>query len=1073
MSSKPSEAKETLFLRQPCMSKAEIAWIYAGNIWIANRDGSSPRRLTAHKGSAETVYFSPDGEWLAFTAQYEGNEAVYVISRQGGAPRRLTYHSSPQLVQGWSADGRQILFASNQQTPNQRQTRLYTVPVEGGLPVELPMYMAYHGAFSPDGKHLAYTPYPETIWTWKRYRGGMTHPIWVVDVKTWEHVEIPHENATDTFPCWIGQDVYFLSDRNRVMNVFHWDSKANKVEQITFHDDFEVRSLSAGPDGLIYEQVGRIHVFDLAARKSAPLYISLKVEMPETRPQFKKGKDFIQNAGISPTGQRAVFEARGEILTVPAKKGDIRNLTQTPGVYDRFPAWSPDGQSIAYFSDASGEYDLVISDQKGVRKTVITIGKKTYFYSPIWSPDSKKIAFHDKALNLYYIDVDSKAVVLVDTDTLDHPERSLNPGWSPDSKWITYTRRLNNQLRAVFLYDLDGKKTTQITDGMTDCTDACFSPNGKYLYFTGSSDFALNVGWLDLSSVDRPVTRSLYAAVLNSADPSPFAPESDEEKAAEKPAEKGEEKKSDEGDKKAESPMVRIDLDGIQQRIVSLPVPERTYSRLQAIEDKLFYMELQPYQGLSFAPPAFTLNVFDFKERKGDVFVERMSAYWVSADGKALMYQGVGTNDFFVVGTDKKPNPGEGALNLDAMQIFVDPKAEWKQIYRDAYRIHRDFFYDADIHGIDLEKEYQRYLPFLEHVESREDLNYLMREFSGEIVAGHIFISMGDIPAPEAVPVGLLGADYELDKNGYYRIKKIYEGINWHPELRSPLTEPGIKVKEGEYILAVNGIPLRAPESIFRLFEHTAEKQTDLLVGETTDLEKARTVTVKPLGSEVMLRHWAWVEGNRKKVDELSNGRVAYVYMPNTSLQGYANFNRYYFSQLDKEAVVLDERFNGGGSVADYVLDMLNRPLLSYWATREGNIFTTPNASIFGPKAMIINELAGSGGDAMPNFFRRRKLGKLVGKRTWGGLIGIYDNPILIDGGMITSPRLAIFSPEGEWEVENVGVPADVEVEMDPKSAAAGRDPQLEKAVEVVLEELKASPFVRKDRPAPAKTALK
>ncbi len=1074
MSPKSSEAKETLFLRQPCMSKDEIAWIYAGNIWIANRDGSNPRRLTAHKGSAETVYFSPDGEWLAFSAQYEGNQAVYVISRKGGAPRRLTYHSSPQLVQGWSADGKQVLFASNQQTIHPRQTRLYTVSVEGGLPVELPMYMAYHGAFSPDGKHIAYTPYPETIWTWKRYRGGMTHPIWVVDLKTWDHVEIPHENATDTFPCWVGKDVYFLSDRNRTMNVFHWDSKANKVEQITFHDDFDVRSLTSGPDGLIYEQAGRIHIYDLAACKSTPLHISLIVEMPETRPQFKKGKDYIQNAGISPTGQRAVFEARGEIFTVPAKKGDIRNLTRTPDVFERFPAWSPDGQSIAYFSDASGEYDLVISDQKGEKKTVISMGKKTFFYSPIWSPDSKKIVFHDKALNLWYVDVDSRELVHVDTEVFEHPERTLNPAWSPDSKWITYTRRLDNQLRAVFVYDLDAKKCTQITDGMTDCTDACFSANGKYLFFTGSSNFGLNVGWLDMTSLDRSVLRSLYAAVLNSEDASPFALESDEEKAPEKPAEKADdEKKDDEAGKKPEAPSVKIDFDGLQQRIVALPVPERTYTCLRAIEDKLFYMELLPFQGLAYEPPAFNLNVFDFKERKSDPFVERMSAYWVSADGKKLMYQGVGTKDFFLVGTEAKPNAGDGALNLDAMQILVNPKAEWKQIYREAYRIERDFFYDADMHGIDLEKEYRHYLPFLEHLENRDDLNYLLCEFSAEIVAGHVFINGGDIPTHEPVPVGMLGADYEVDKDGYYRIKKIYEGINWHPELRSPLTEPGIKVKEGEYILAVNGIPLRSPDSIYRLFENTAEKQTDLLVGETHDAEKARTVTVKPLGSEAILRHWAWVEDNRKKVDELSNGRVAYIYMPDTSLDGFMNFNRYYFSQLDKEAVVLDERYNGGGSVADYVLDMLDRPLLSYWATREGKNFTTPNASIFGPKAMIINELAGSGGDAMPNFFRRRKLGKTVGKRSWGGLIGIYDYPVLIDGGSITAPRVAIFSPDGEWEVENVGVPADVEVEMDPKSAAAGKDPQLEKAVEVVLDELKDNPFVRKDRPAPAKSAIK
>ncbi|MCE5208959.1 MAG: PDZ domain-containing protein [Chloroflexi bacterium] len=1073
MNSKENIQKETLFLRQPSVSKNEIAFIYAGDVWIANKDGSNPRRLTAQKGTSRPVYFSPDGEWLTFSAQYDSGWSVYVISREGGAPRRLTYHPAEEIVQGWTQDGRHILFASDQRSPHARQYKLFTVPVEGGLPTELPMDMAFRGAYSPDGKYLAYIQYPEAFWTWKRYRGGMTCPIMVLDLKSLDEVKIPHENATDTFPCWVGKDIYFLSDRNRITNVFRWVAAANTVEQLTFHDDYDVRSLSAGPDCLVYEQAGRIHVVDFAGHKSTPLHISLAVELPETRPQYKKAKDFIQNANLSPSGQRAVFEARGDIFSVPAKKGDIRNLTQTTGVCERFPAWSADGQSIAWFSDASGEYDLVISDQKGVKKTVVTLGKKSFFYTPLWSPDSKKIAFTDKALNLYYLDVETKEVIHVDSETYDHPERTLNPAWSPDSKWLAYTRRLDNQIRAVFLYELETKTISQVTDGMSDATDACFSRDGKYLYFTASSNFGLNVGWLDLSSTERTVLRGLYAAVLSSEEPSPFAPESDEEKPEEKPAV---EKKSEENGmdaignytaKKTEDPVVKVDLEGLQQRIVALPVAERTYSRLQAAENKLFYLEVLPNQPMSDAVPAFSLNVFDFKERKSEIFVERVQNYWLSANGKMLMYRAAGGNDFSIVSIDKKPAAGDGALNLDAMQILVDPKAEWKQIFREAFRVQRDFFYDAGMHGLDLEAAYRKYLPFLEHVAHRDDLNYLMCEFSGEIVAGHIFIMMGDIPAPDVVPVGLLGADYEVNADGFYRIKKIYDGINWHPELRSPLTEPGVNIKEGEYILAVNGKPLRSPDNIYRLFEQTADKVTDLLVGETSDMEKARTVTVKPLASEALLRHWAWIEGNRKKVDELSDGRVAYVYMPDTSLDGYANFNRYYFSQLDKEAVVLDERFNAGGSVADYVIDLLNRPLLSYWATREGKSFATPNGSIFGPKAMIINELAGSGGDAMPHFFRRRGLGKLVGKRTWGGLIGIYDYPVLMDGGRLTSPRLAIFSPDGEWEVENVGISADVEVEMAPKEVFAGHDPQLEKAVEVVLEELKAHPFERKPRPAP------
>jgi tricorn protease len=678
----------------------------------------------------------------------------------------------------------------------------------------------------------------------------------------------------------------------------------------------------------------------------------------------------------------------------------------------------------------------------------------------------------------------------VDTDAYDHPNRSLNPEWSPDSQWLAYTKRLDNQIRAVFLYNLAAGQSHQVTDGMSDTTFACFSRDGKYLFFTASSNYGLNTGWLDMSSFDRPVNRNLYVMVLSQADPSPLAPESDDEKPAPtqpvdtagKPASPAPddqaaapaaaEAKPGEPEKKPLPVQVKIDLEGLQQRILALPVPARDYMGLQSAEGRLFYLEPDSTRPVQAESPSFNLKVWDLKERKEEIFIEKVYWYWVSADGKKLLYRSADGPKFAIVAVDKKPEPGDGMLNLDGMENAVDPKAEWQQIYREAYRIHRDFFYDADLHGLDWEAAYQKYLPFLEHVGHRDDLNYLLSELAGELVVGHAYVAAGDIPTPDSVPVGLLGADYEVDGEGYYRINRIYPGLNWHPELRSPLTEPGVNIHEGEYILAVNGQPLRAPANLYHLLEKTADRITDLLIGLTPDPAAARTVSVKPVANETNLRHWWWVEGNRKKVEALSNGRVAYVYMPDTSVAGYDSFNRYYFSQLNKEAVVLDERFNGGGSVADYVIDMLNRPILCYWATREGKEFTTPNASIYGPKVMIINELAGSGGDAMPLFFRRRGLGKLVGKRTWGGLIGVYDYPILIDGGFFSSPRMAIYSPEGEWEVENEGIAPDIEVEMTPKLVIEGHDPQLEMAVEVALAELAAAPFSRAPRPAPARRAV-
>jgi tricorn protease len=1091
---------ETLLLKQPTLSADQIAFLYAGDIWVIERDDGAqnaahlPRRLTAQKGAKLNPVFSPDGQWIAFSGNYDGNLSVYVISKDGGSPKRLTYHPDDDLVRGWTPDGQNVLFASARAAITSRVRRLFTIPVEGGFPTALPMQTAERGCFSPDGTRIAYTAYTEAFWSWKRYRGGRTIPIWVLDLATTEHVEIPHENASDTFPCWVGESIFFLSDRCGVMNVFRCDLKSRAVTQVTFHTDFDVRSLTAGAGELIYEQAGRVHLLNPTNGKATPLKISIAADLPETRPHYVPAAAYIQNAGISPTGSRAVFEARGEIFTLPAKKGDGRNLTQTAGICERDPAWSPDGKSMAYFSDASGEYELVISDQKGFEKTFIPLGKRSFFYSPTWSPDGTKIAFTDKALNLYYINLkpaeaqapagdqppappveQPQEIVLVDTDTYDHPERSLNPAWSPDSQWLAYTKRLNSHIRAVFLYELASRQPHQVTDGMSDATDACWSQDGKYLFFAASSNFGLNTGWLDMSSMERPVNRSLYVMVLSKVDPSPLAPESDEEKGPEsekaegeaKTETKAEEGKPKEAEKKPPVPTVKIDLEKLDQRIQALPMPGRDYRRLRAIEGKLFFLELVPNQ-----PHTFNLHTYDLKERKDEVFLANVRWFWVSADGKKLLYQTAEPQSrYAIVGTDKKPEPKEeDYLKIQALEVPVDPKAEWRQIFREAYRIHRDYFYDAPLHGLDWEATYQKYLPFLEHVDHREDLNYLLAELSGELVVGHAYVGQGDIPAPASVNVGLLGADFEV-VDGFYRIQRIYPGLNWHPELRSPLTEPGVNVAEGEYLLAVNGRPLRYPASPYSLFEKTTEQVTDLRISPTPDEAGARTVTVKPVASETALRHWNWVEGNRKKVDALSNGRVAYIYMPDTGVDGYASFNRYYYSQLDKQAVVLDERFNGGGYVADYIVDMLDRPLLSYWATREGKEFTSPNASIFGPKVMIINELAGSGGDAMPLFFRRRGLGKLVGKRTWGGLIGIYDYPTLMDGGFFSSPRLAIYSPDGEWEVENEGIAPDIEVEQTPKQVIAGHDPQLEKAVEVVLAELEAQPSLRKGRPKPAMRA--
>lgn len=1051
-------AQPPLLLRQPTLSKTSIVFSHAGDLWRVAREGGEAVRLTNGAGNESDPLFSPDGTWVAFTGEYDGNVDVFVVKATGGEPKRLTFHPGTDKVVGWTPDGKSVIFSSARLSDNPRYSRLFTVPIDGVNATPVPLPMAFEGAFSPDGKRLAYVPLPRSFNAWKRYRGGTATPIWIADMADSKVEKVPRTDSNDFNPMWIGGKVYFLSDRAGAVTLFSYDTATKQVTQVLKHDGLDLKSASAGPDAIVYEQFGSLHLFDLASGKSRPVTVALNADMAAVRPRIEKVGTRIADAALSPTGARAVFEARGEIFTVPAEKGTIRNLTNTSGVAERDPAWSPDGKWIAYFSDASGEYELHLRDQLGKAETKVIRLEPSFYHAPTWSPDSKRIAFADKRGNLWCVDIEKGSPVKVDTSR----RGTLQPAWSPDSRWLTYTKALPSQYSAVFLHNLDEGKTHQVTDGMSDAASPVFDKGGKHLFFTASTDIGPKVSGFDMMSYPHQPTRSVYVAVLKASDPSPLAPESDDEKEAKKPEGNGKPEGPKGADKK-EAPTVQIDLEGFGQRILALPVPARAYLGLTPGKaGKLFIGEAVPNPGGNGQGGA-AVHLFDLEKRKLEKVVEGIQGFSLSANGEKILYrQGP---SWFITAASTPVKPGDGRLKTEDLEMRLDPRAEWEQMYREVWRIERDYFYDPGHHGLDLKKAAKTYRPFLDGLHARADLNYLFEEMLGELSVGHLYVRGGDTPEVRRVPGGLLGADLTREK-GRHRIAKVFDGENWNPMLRAPLTQPGVNVKAGEYLLAVNGRDLTDRDDLDQALEGTAEKQVVLKVGPSPDGSDSREVTVVPVASEAGLRLYAWIEGNRRKVAEMTGGKVAYLWLPDTAQGGYTNFNRYFFSQLDKQAAVVDERFNGGGSAADYIIDYLKKPVYSYWAVRDGEDWRQPFGTLQGPKVMLVNEYAGSGGDYMPWLFRREKIGPLIGKRTWGGLVGIGGYPTLVDGGTVTAPHFAFYSPEGKFGIENEGVAPDLEVDLDPAAWRQGRDTQLERAVAEVTKALEANPPKAVKRPA-------
>jgi tricorn protease len=1051
---------ETLLLHHPTASAENLVFAYAGDIWVADTDGSNPRRLTVHPGVERDPHLSPDGRLIAFTGFYGGGFDVFVVSVDGGEPWRLTWHPAADVCRGWTPDGTRVLFTSNRTAfKPSKQFRLMTVAADGGFPEPLPMPTAFRGGFSPGGDRIAYTPIKDPPFGgWKRYRGGMTPPIWLFDLQTHEVEKIPHDSTNDRDPVWIGDTVYFISDRDRIANIFAYDTTTGAITQVTHHDDFDVLTATGSTSGVWYEQGGRIHRLDPATHDSTTVAVHIAADQPHARPRWVEAADTIESVALSADGGRVAFGARGDIHVVATKSGHSLNLSHSSGSHERHPAWSPDGASIAWVSDEPGEYRLVIHTFATGENRIVTLDDAPTFYFDLqWSPEGGRIALVDKRCRLHIVNTTDGTARVADRDAYGIYPFTMGIRFSPDGRYIAYAKNQPTRMRAIFIHDTSTGTNYRLTDGMSDTAFPVWSPDGEYLYFLASTDYGPKAASSSIDDIDIRPSYSFYACALTLGTPPRMPPRDLASAPVDEPA----------GESGGDGAPPAIDFDDIQDRVTALPIPAANYGSLSVAPDgALYYLRFAPGENpLQVGPESRprSLHRFDFDSRESTQITDGLIGYRLSDDGSTLLAL---TPGGWTVAKAASPKDAK-LLDTSSMRARIDPRQEWRQMYFEAWRILRDYFYAPNMHGLDWAAIRDRYAPFLDHVGHRAELDFLIREMQGELVVGHAYISPGDEPGTEQVPVGLLGADLEIH-NGRYRIVKIYNGESWNADFEAPLDRIGLDVSDGDYIVAIDGRPIDAGENIYGLLAHTAGRETALEIADNPAGDRARTFHVKPvdLRQESRLRLRDWVESNRRAVDAATGGRVAYIHMPDTAEWGRAYFDRYFYTQLDREAAIFDDRFNDGGWVADSLVNRLAAPLLSYWVHRQGGLMTAPN-NIFGPKVMLINETAGSGGDALPHYFRRQGVGTLIGTRTWGGLVGIGYYPPLIDGGRITAPHFAILSPDGDWEVENAGVPPDIEVEQTPALVIQGRDPQLEKAIEVVMGQLEASDLELMKQPPP------
>ncbi len=1064
---------DTRMLFMPAVHGDRIAFQYDNDLWLAARSGGSARRLTQAAGIEQWPRFSPDGKWLAFSADYVDNLDVYVMPAHGGEVRRLSWQPGADIVRGFTPDGSAVLFESSEAHYTSRLRYLYTVAVDGsGLPQRLPVPSGSKAALSPDGKTLAYTPNAEPFHQWKNYRGGTQSRIWLLDLATLAVTEIskPAAGGNDTDPMWVGDTLYFNSDRNGEFNLFRYNGIAAEPSQLTTLKDFPVRTPAANAEGVIvFEHGGYLYQYDTVAKTSERIVLSVISDLGETRTRLASDPKWLREAGPAPDLKRIAFNYRGEIVTVPADKGDPRQLTRAPGSNEHSPTWSRDGKRIAWFSDADGEYALHVSAQAdGRQPRRYPLQGAGAYSAPLFSPDGSRIAFQDNSQSLWVIELGSGKQIKVASEPVYSPLDLMTATWSPDSRWLAYTVQAAGLIRTVYAWSVERGASIQMTDGLSEMVEPVFDPDGEFLYVLASTDAGPLKDWFSQNSTDSSMTHALYAITLRADGPNPLPPQSDEVSIGddEDDADKTDEAAGDKKKKPAKpepEKSVRIDVEGLGDRIVALPAGIGTRRGLKVgASGEIFFLETIGKTSFEAFDSPGELKRFTLEKREAKTLAREVEDFHLSDDGKRIAYR-IGT-DWFVTDVGDELAAGKGKLALDKLSVLVEPRAEWAQILDDAWRINRDYFYADNFHGADWPAMRSKYRAFLPHLATRADLDRVIQMMLSELAVGHSYLSPGDYPfKPKKISVGLLGADYEI-VDGRYRLRKVLGGLNWNPELRAPLRTPGVEVKAGEYILAIDGVELRAPTSIHALMQNRAGRQVVLRVGPRADGGNARDVVVVPVDSETSLRYLDWVEGNLRYVSERSKGRLAYVHVPNTAEAGHASFKRYFYPQSDRAGIILDERFNGGGLIADYYIDILRRPFVANWTLRYGQDLVSPRGAIFGPKVMITDETAGSGGDLLPWMFKRFELGPVVGKRTWGGLVGILGFPSLMDGGSVTAPNLAIWTEDG-FTVENEGVAPDVEVEQWPAEVAAGRDPQLDRAIELALEALDKQPAAPRKRP--------